>query len=100
VDDRGYNDYRLWGKWCQQEVFFVTRAKKNAQFEIWERRPCPKDTRVLADDIIHLLSKKAEEACPEYLRRILWHDEERNETFECHDVAAAKKCHVLLLITE
>lgn len=82
VDDRGYNDYRLWGKWCQQGVFFVTRAKKNAQFEVCERRPCPKDTRVLADDIIHLISKKAEEACPEYLRRILWHDEERNETFE------------------
>lgn len=30
VDDRGYNDYRLFGQWCAQGVFFVTRMKRDA----------------------------------------------------------------------
>lgn len=33
VDDRGYNDYRLFGQWCTQGVFFVTRMKRDALYE-------------------------------------------------------------------
>jgi hypothetical protein len=82
VEDRGYNDYLLWGKWCREGVFFVTRSKKNMDFEVCQRMPLPKDSRVLADDIIHLTSKKGEQDCDYYLRRVLWYDEERAETFE------------------
>ena len=31
VDDRDYNDYRLFSTWTQADVFFVTRMKDNAQ---------------------------------------------------------------------
>ena len=31
VDDRDYNDYRLFSTWTQADVFFVTCMKDNAQ---------------------------------------------------------------------
>lgn len=31
VDDRGYNDYRLFAKWTDAGLFFVTRMKKQEQ---------------------------------------------------------------------
>ncbi|CAO0821648.1 hypothetical protein DFAR_2510008 [Desulfarculales bacterium] len=34
VLDRGYQDYALFGKWTGQDVFFVTRLKSNAVFEV------------------------------------------------------------------
>ncbi len=82
VDDRGYNDYGLWGKWCAQGVFFVTRLKVNTQYEVCERRECLRNSPVLADDIIRLTGKDAEKKCPHYLRRVLWYDRQRDETFE------------------
>ena len=82
VDDRGYNDYRLWGKWCSQEVFFVTRMKTNALYEVYEKRECLPNSPVIKDEIIRLTGKGAEEKCPFYLRRIVWFDQERNEFFE------------------
>ena len=38
VDDRRYNDYRLFARWSDEGVFFVTRMKDNAQFEVHEER--------------------------------------------------------------
>ena len=32
VDDRGYNDYRLFGTWTSNGVYFVTRMKDNALY--------------------------------------------------------------------
>jgi len=29
VDDRGYNDFALFGKWTAQGIYFVTRMKDN-----------------------------------------------------------------------
>ena len=34
VDDRGYNDYRLFAKWTQSGVYVVTCMKDNALFEV------------------------------------------------------------------
>ena len=32
--DRAYTDYALFGRWTAQSVFFVTRMKSNAQYEV------------------------------------------------------------------
>ena len=40
VDDRGYNDYRLFAKWIEDEVYFVTRMKDNALYTVVENRTC------------------------------------------------------------
>lgn len=36
VDDRGSNDYRLFAEWTDAGIYFVTRMKDNALFEIVE----------------------------------------------------------------
>jgi hypothetical protein len=70
VDDRGYNDYRLFAKWTEVGVFFVTRMKDNALFEVIERRPVPSNRNIRSDEIICLTGAGAAEKCPHFLRRI------------------------------
>src|SRR5216117_2844448 len=44
VMDRGYNDYDWFVQLTLQSVYFVTRLKDNASFEVVERRPVPPGT--------------------------------------------------------
>jgi len=41
VDDRAYNDYRLFAQRISQGVYFVTKMKDNALFECLFRSNCP-----------------------------------------------------------
>lgn len=70
VDDRGYNDYRLFAKWTDAQVFFVTRMKDNALFEVLEERDPPQNRRILKDQPIRLTGVGAQEKCAHRLRRI------------------------------
>lgn len=70
VDDRGYNDYRLFAKWTEAEVFFVTRMKDNALFEVVEEREPPKNRNIITDYIIRLTGTGAQAKCPHLLRRV------------------------------
>jgi len=69
--DRGYNDYTLFGRWTERGVFFVTRMKDNALYEVIEERVVPRNRNILCDRIIRLTGVKAEEKCPYSLRRIV-----------------------------
>ena len=51
VDDRGYNDYRLFAIWTETGVYFVTRMKDNAQFEVVEEHAVPQNRNILKDQI-------------------------------------------------
>jgi hypothetical protein len=81
VDDRGYNDYKLFGLWTAQGVYFVTRMKENALYEVVGERPVPQNRNILKDELIELRGSKAEEKCPYPLRRIEVYDPEKNETW-------------------
>lgn len=70
VDDRGYNDYRLFAKWTETGVFFVTRMKDNAQFEVVEERTVPQNRNILKDQIVRLSGVGAHDKCPHLLRRV------------------------------
>ena len=70
VDDRGYNDYALWGRWNAQKVYFVTRLKDNAKYEVVGNREVPQGRHVLKDELIELRGANAIEKCPVPLRRI------------------------------
>jgi hypothetical protein len=70
VDDRGYNDYRLFAKWTNAGVFFVTRMKDNAAFEVIEQREPPQNRGILCDQTIELSGVGAQTKCPHRLRRI------------------------------
>jgi Domain of unknown function (DUF4372)/Transposase DDE domain len=73
--DRGYNDYALFGKWTGQEVFFVTRLKENAAYEVVESAMGPLPRNILADELIRFTGEKATKDCPHVLRRVVAWDE-------------------------
>jgi hypothetical protein len=55
--DRAYNDYALFSQWTEAGVFFVTRLKDNAVFEIVEERAVPQHRNILRDQIIRLAAE-------------------------------------------
>lgn len=73
--DRGYNDYQLFSAWTQAGVFFVTRLKDNAKYEVMEWREA-KGQNILVDQIIRFNGVGAEEKCPQLMRRVVVWDEE------------------------
>jgi IS4 transposase len=79
VDDRGYTDYTLWGRWCSQHVYFVTRMKDNALYEAIGDKKVPLHRHVLQDEQIELRGPKAIEKCPSPLRRIEVEDPQTGE---------------------
>ncbi len=79
VDDRGYNDYGLFGKWTAQGVYFVTRMKENARYEVDGEREVPQNRSILKDELIHLTGPQAEGKCPYPLRRIELYDAEQDK---------------------
>jgi len=70
VEDRGYTDYELYDRWTRNGVFFVSRLRDNAVYEVLEERPVGNGTRVLKDQVIRLTSRHALERCTHRLRRI------------------------------
>jgi hypothetical protein len=69
--DRGYNDYAQFGKWTAQEIYFVTRLKDNAAYEIVEECVVPENRNILSDQLIRFTSEKAQQDCPCLLRRVV-----------------------------
>jgi Domain of unknown function (DUF4372)/Transposase DDE domain len=78
--DRGYNDYALFGKWTNRGVFFVTRLKENAVYEVVESTAGPLPRNILADEHIRFSGPKAVKDCPQLLRRaVVWDDANQRE---------------------
>jgi hypothetical protein len=79
VDDRGYNDYALFGKWTAQGVYFVTRMKENALYEVVGEKNVPQNRNILKDELIEFKDPKARGKCPYPLRRIEAFDPNKKE---------------------
>jgi hypothetical protein len=79
VYDRGYNDYALFGKWTAQGVYFVTRMKDNALYDVVGEKKVPQNSNILKDEQIEFKDPKAREKCPYPLRRIEVFDPEKKE---------------------
>ena len=96
VDDRGYNDYSLFGRWTDAGVYFVTRMKDNAVYEVVGEREVPQNRNILKDEIIELRGPKAIEKCPHPLRRIEVYDPEKREdpgfSDQSHDLGGHDHC--------
>ena len=85
VFDKGYNNYKQYAKFTEQGVFFVTRQKDNAIYDIAVE--CLHDdtttsnilqetiiTQTYNDDLNNLKKLR--------LRRIAWYDEKQNRSYE------------------
>ncbi len=76
--DRAYNDYQMFATWTERGVYFVTRMKDNAVFEVVERRRVPHNRNILSDEIIQLTGVKASKKCPHLLRRVVVWDADKS----------------------
>ncbi len=70
VCDKGYTDFALFCKWKDEGVYFITRQKENAYYEVVEERPVPKNRDILKDETIVLAGHAAKKKYPHRLRRI------------------------------
>lgn len=78
--DRGYNDYSLFASWCESGVYFVTRLKGNAEYEVVEERDVPHNRNILSDEIIRFTGFYAAKKCPHFLRKVVvWDGENQRE---------------------
>lgn len=78
--DRGYNDYKLFAYWTANGIYFVTRQKENADYEVIEDRKLPKNRSILSDQLIRFTGYKAKKNCPHILRRaVVWDKDEERE---------------------
>lgn len=80
VVDRGFTDYSLFCRWSEERVYFVTRQKANAVYEVVEKRKTPRKGGILSDEIIRFTGWQAKRDCPHHLRRITYHDSASDKT--------------------
>jgi hypothetical protein len=74
--DKGYNDYRLFSSWTESGIYFVTRMKDNAVYDVVEERSVPLHKNILSDELIVFTGTGAKEKCRHVLRRVAVWDEE------------------------
>jgi hypothetical protein len=78
--DRGYNDYKLFADWTLAGIFFVTRLKQNATYDVVQERSLPKNRNILADQLIRFTGYYAQKKCPHILRRVVvWDNQKERE---------------------
>src|SRR5438477_10631529 len=81
VVDRGYNDYQWFVDLGRQGVFFVSRLKDNAVYEVVEKRRVPENRNVLHDEVIFFPSL-AEPKLEYFFRRVeIWDDQKQESIF-------------------
>ena len=68
--DRGYNDYALFAHWTENDIFFVTRLKANADYTVIEELDVPQNRNIIDDQLIRFNGHYAFKNCPYILRRV------------------------------
>lgn len=77
VMDRGYNDYDWFAELTKEDVFFVTRMKDNAVYEVVEERKIPDRAGVQRDEVI-FFPRMAAKGQEHFFRRVeVWDDEQK-----------------------
>jgi hypothetical protein len=77
IFDRGYADYEWFTSLTKQGVYFVTRLKENADYDVVEKREVPQRRGVLRDEVVFFY-KLAQAGREAFFRRIEFYDEERD----------------------
>ena len=85
VFDKGYNDYKTFDEFTQNDIFFVTRLKSNAVYETIKENEIPTyiDDSVIKDEIIHVdVKENGKYLKTTELRKITYWDNENKRFFE------------------
>jgi hypothetical protein len=78
--DRGYVDYEWFRELTQEEVYFVTRMKEKAVYEVKAELEVPQDRKVVSDQIIYFPRLRREGEEPVLFRRVEIWDEKKQES--------------------
>jgi len=83
VFDRAYNHYLQFAKWSSENIFFITRKKKNAKYVIIETlqdyKRKTKENGVHLDQTIELTYKDNKEEKKLLLRMVTYYDEKKRK---------------------
>jgi len=82
VLDRGYVDYKRLYDIELVKSFYVTRMKKNCDYEIEKELFCSETEAVRFDGIIRLKSKKGRESYPGKIRLVRYYDSEYDRYYD------------------
>ena len=77
--DRGYVDYEWFRELTQEEVYFVTRMKEKAVYEVQEEVRVPQNSNVVCDQIISFPRLAREGGKPVLFRRVEIWDKKKEE---------------------
>ena len=77
IMDRGYLDFARLYSFTQLLSFFVTRAKKNTNFRRLYSHPVDRNSGLVCDQTIKLVTYQSQKDYPAKLRRIKYFDSER-----------------------
>ena len=80
VFDRGYNDYQWFAELSERGVFFVTRMKRGADYEVLEKRALPSRPGGVRRDEVIFFPSLATDGCEQVFRRIEYYDAKQQRT--------------------
>ena len=80
--DKGYVDFdRLFRLFQQQKAYFVTRAKDNMKYSVFEAREVDRQTGVISDESISLTGLFTAKKYPDLLRLVVYEDFAQNVVY-------------------
>ena len=81
VFDKGYNDYIWHNTLTDKGIFFVTRIRGNAVYEVIKSHPVRKNSSVISDETIRYSSATNKKRGLKAVRKVVYKDEETDKTF-------------------
>lgn len=82
VCDRGYNDFIWFNSLTMNEIFFVTRLKSNAKYEVLKSNKVNEKQSIISDEVIRFTGQQTAKKCPGKLRLVTYIDEKSGKTFQ------------------
>ena len=84
IFDKGYNDYKAFEHFTEQETGFVTRLKDNAKYKVILENNIPENVHsgILSDQIIEVEVNKGTTKTQLKLRKIKYYDREHKRNFD------------------
>jgi hypothetical protein len=80
VFDRGYNDYKEFSKYCKEGIYFVTRIKRNAAYQVLKECDVSKYENIGFDKYIKMTGIKTGKECTQRLRIVESFDPDTDNT--------------------
>lgn len=82
VCDRGYNDFIWFNSLTMNEIFFVTRLKSNAKYEVLKSNKVNEKQSIISDEVIRFTGQQTAKKCPGKFRLMTYIDEKSGKTFQ------------------